>query len=258
MSSVRARRRCADRAPRLEPRSRGAVASRPRLQRTASTPRTTAPASAATGGITHARRLKPRFGGEASTCSPKSATSLRLISDFVSPAAIRARMKFRMRLATGDDDWSSVVWHVGQTTSLSISASVGCDSLAAAGPAKARMKHKAGAESCRLMSRAPPGCPPRSPPCSARPETRTRAGRRAERRTSPETREPVVVEQPPGAVVDDRIREVVPASEAAGVRFEVVCVEADHHHALRPPLLPRRLQTAAPPACRAGTTRPRS
>ena len=118
--------------PALELRRSGAVASlgaarRARLQRHGEHAEDARRRpSAATGGSTHASRSKPRFGGAASTCSPNWATSVSLISGFVSPAAMRARMNVRMRSATGDVDWSSVVWHVGQTTSPSSSASVGC------------------------------------------------------------------------------------------------------------------------------------
>ena len=57
-----------------------------------------------------------------------------------------------------------------------------------------------------------------------------------------EREEAVVVEQVSRAVVHERIRDLVAAGEAAGVRLEVVRVDADHHDSLRPPLPPGSLE----------------
>src|SRR5919198_4000752 len=72
--------------------SAGTGSGRSLLQRRARSPTVTAPAAMPTSGSTHASRLKPRFGGAASTLSPNCATSFASISLLVSPAAIRSRM----------------------------------------------------------------------------------------------------------------------------------------------------------------------
>ena len=102
----------APRPPAVPARGRGAVV-RPRTGRrrggAGAAPSTPAAATATTAarppaiGTSHARRLKPRAGGAARTLSPNCATSLSLISLFVSPAAMR-QTKARMRSATGASD----------------------------------------------------------------------------------------------------------------------------------------------------------
>ena len=105
------------------------------------------PARSPANGSTHASRLNPCFDGSARIAGPNWATSFRLISLFVSPAAIRAEMNCRMRSAIGAVDWSSVVLHVGHITSPSSSPSVGWRSLAAAGAASTSGEEQRGRES---------------------------------------------------------------------------------------------------------------
>ena len=73
---------------------------------------------------------------------PNWSTSCALISLFVSPAAIRARMNAFIRRATGASEVSSVVSQTGQTSSDSSSAAVGFDSLAAAPPAQGERQQR--------------------------------------------------------------------------------------------------------------------
>src|SRR3990172_7247568 len=80
-----------------------------RAQRRARTPTATSATRAPPSGSAQASRLNPLTGGAASTPSPNSATSFALISPFVSPAAIRSRMKARIRSAIGERESASVV-----------------------------------------------------------------------------------------------------------------------------------------------------
>ena len=107
---------------------------RTRLQRHASAPTATMPRPSPASGSTQATRSKPLRGGTARTAVPNWSTSCALISLFVSPAAMRARMNAFIRRATGASEVSSVVSQTGQTSSDSSSAAVGFDSLAAAPP----------------------------------------------------------------------------------------------------------------------------
>ena len=85
---------------------------------------------------------------------PELRDELRLISLFVSPAAIRAEMYCRIRSAIGADDWSSVVLHVGHITSPSSSPSVGWRSLASAGAASPSASSAATSEQSSRLERA--------------------------------------------------------------------------------------------------------
>ena len=99
------------RPPRPEPAPRPATsrASAGRAGR-----RRCPPPTSPTSGRTQASRLKPRFGGAASTPSPNWSTSWSLISVFVSPAAIRVEMNARMRSEIGELESASCVLQVGQ------------------------------------------------------------------------------------------------------------------------------------------------
>ena len=83
----------------------------------------------------HASRSNPDFGGSASTPGPNWSTRSSLICSSVQPAAMCCRMSCFIRCATGAFDWSSVVSHVGQTSSASRSAGLGA---AASGDAATR------------------------------------------------------------------------------------------------------------------------
>ena len=96
------------------PVAAGAVGARVLLQRRSATATAATAIAPPASGSTHASRLKPSFGGDASTASPNCATRAASISSSESPAARRARMKSRIRSATGAFESSRVVWHVGQ------------------------------------------------------------------------------------------------------------------------------------------------
>ena len=116
----------------------GSSSSGRRVHRHASTVSTRAADERARRAAAPTRAGRSRSArGAASTPLPNWATSWSLISLFVSPAAIRVRTNCFMCSAIGAFDWSSVVWQVGQTSSPSSSACVGCCSLASAAGATA-------------------------------------------------------------------------------------------------------------------------
>ena len=177
-----------------------------------------------TSGKSHATRSKPCFDGFAITSGPNCATSLRSISLFVSPARMRAAMNTFMRAAIGELDWSSVVWHVGQTTSPSSSPSVGWLSLAAATGASASTSSKSREQPHSSAFWMPFGerllrhgaRHVRDDPAAAIDEERLRCAADAP-----------APEQAPVAVAADRIREPELADELARVPREVLVVDAD-------------------------------
>src|SRR6266540_3632293 len=222
----------------------GTASSRARLQRRASTASAAPPRPRPAKGNSQARRLKPCFGGAASTLSPNWSTSLDLISLFVSPAAIRARMNERMRSAIGELDTARDSWHVGQISSRSSSGRVGFCSLAATVPAAPRARE---ARPCARLSSGPPEGDSVVPvelfgrhgPLDVLadetpvPVAEPRLRKSAQAVASPR---PVVL------VTQGGVGELVSLDEAPRVAAQILEVDSDDDHVLVAPFLPRGLE----------------
>ena len=208
----------------------GRLSGRVRLQRRRATATAAIAIAPAARGSTQAIRLKPSFGGEASTASPNCATRAASISSSESPAAIRSLMKSRIRSAIGALESSSVVRHVGQMNFFSIAASVGGSSLSSPQPPASSAATPRTRTSARLIA---PEC--RVPPArSPRAAHRRRADDVLPDQTAvapdePGLREPRVPESPEARAVPverHRVREPVALDEALGVGAKVLGVDA--------------------------------